>query len=296
MSTATLLRWGRSVLWFALGVVLLALLYTGYKAVGQATGGTWPFTSIDLPVSPDDRTMPPISDIVSRFFEPQQRGRDQLLISALVSAALFTLRTAVVGLVAGFLIGMALAIVMLRWRVAERGLLPYVIISQTVPLIALVPIIVTWGNRISLPFMDWQPWMSVAVIATYLTFFPVAVNGLRGLQSPAPEKLELMRSYASGWNRTLFKLRFPSSVPYLIPALKLAAAAAIVGTIVGEISAGMDAGIGRQIFSYATQYASDPAKLYCAIIGAAVLGLGIVGLVGLLDLYLSRNRPRSEHT
>ena len=114
--------------------------------------------------------------------------------------------------------------------------------------------------------------MSVAVIATYLTFFPVTVNALRGLMSPGQLPLELMRSYAATDRATLVKLRFPASVPYLIPALKLAATASVVGAIVGEISAGLRGGLGRLIIDYSQQYLTDPARLYCAVIAAGVLG------------------------
>ena len=141
---------------------------------------------------------------------------------------MFTFREAFVGFLAGIVIGLALAVLMLRSHWLERGLLPWVIVSQTVPLIALAPVVVAWGNQ--LPFGYWQSWMSVAVIATYLTFFPVTVNALRGLMSPDRLPLELMRSYAATDRATLVKLRLPASVPYLIPALKLAATASVVGS------------------------------------------------------------------
>jgi len=98
---------------------------------------------------------------------------------------------------------------MLRSHWLERGLLPWVIVPQTVPLIALAPAVVAWGNQ--LPLGLWQFWMSVAVIATYLTFFPVTVNALRGLMSPDRLPLELMRSCAATDRATLMKLRFPAS-------------------------------------------------------------------------------------
>ena len=136
--------------------------------------------------------------------------------------------------------------------------------------------------------------MSVAVIAAYLAFFPVAVGGLRGLQSPLPESVELMDSYAAGWWTTLVKLRLPSAVPYLVPALKLAAAASVVGAVVAEISTGTKGGIGRLIIEYSREATSDPAKVYTAMLGAAALGLAVAGLVALIDLAFMRNRPPQE--
>ena len=98
---------------------------------------------------------------------------------------------------------------MARSRIAERGLLPYVILSQTVPLIALAPLVVSWGGKLKIGGFEWQKWMSAAVISAFLAFFPVAVGGLRGLKSASKESLELMSSYAANGRQTLFKLRFP---------------------------------------------------------------------------------------
>jgi NitT/TauT family transport system permease protein len=196
------------------------------------------------------------------------------------------------GFVIGVVVGLLLAIVMQRFRVVERGLLPYVVLSQTVPLVALAPLVVGWGGHVTLLGVHWRPWMSVAIIAAYLAFFPVAVGGLRGLQAPSSESLELMNSYAASSRQTLFKLRFPAAMPFLLPALKLAAAASVVGAVVAEISTGTKGGIGRLIIEYSREATADPAKVYTAMIGAAVLGLVVAGLVGTLDLVVMRNRPR----
>nr|BFE70931.1 hypothetical protein GCM10020092_042320 [Actinoplanes digitatis] len=101
-----------------------------------------------------------------------------------LSGSLFTLGVTAVGFVAGATIGLLLAIAMQRFRIVERGLLPYVILSQTVPLVALAPLIAGWSGNLSFGPYPWQDWMTVAVIAAYLAFFPVAVGMLRGLQSP----------------------------------------------------------------------------------------------------------------
>jgi NitT/TauT family transport system permease protein len=138
------------------------------------------------------------------------------------------------------------------------------------------------------------PWAVVSVIAAYLAFFPVAVGMLRGLQSPSASGVELMRSYAAGWWRTLVKLRFPSALPYLFPALRLAGAAAVVGAVVGEISTGTRGGVGRLIIEYSREATSDPAKVYTAMLGAALLGLVVAGLVSLLELPLMRHRRHVE--
>jgi NitT/TauT family transport system permease protein len=150
----------------------------------------------------------------------------------------------------------------------------------------------SWSARLSILGVDWEPWMSVSVIAAYLAFFPVSVGALRGLQSPPAATVELMDSYAASWHQTLFKVRFPASVPYLVPALRLAAASAVVGAIVAEISTGQRGGIGRLILEYSRAGTSDPAKVYTAMIAAAVLGLVVAGLVGLFELWVMRHRPK----
>ena len=115
-------------------------------------------------------------------------------------------------------------------------------ISQTVPLIALAPLVVSWGGRLSIGGFEWPRWLSAAVMGAFLAFFPVAVGTLKGLTSTPPAALELMDSYAASWRQTLFKLRFPAAFPFMIPALKLAATASVIGVIVAELSTGLAAG------------------------------------------------------
>ena len=228
-------------------VVAVGVVWTGYKAMGAATGDVWPGTSRALPVPTDDTTLPPFMDILRRFGEPQRTGDSTPLWQYLVDASLFTFREAFVGFLAGIVIGLALAVLLLRSRWLERGLLPWVIVSQTVPLIALAPVIVAWGNQ--LPFGSWQSWMSVAVIATYLTFFPVTVNALRGLTSPGRQPLELMRSYAASEAAVLRKLRVPNMLPFLFTALKVGATLAFIGALVGEYFGGSSNVLGYVVLS-----------------------------------------------
>ena len=292
MRAAALRRTAGTSLLVLGALAAVGVVWTAYKAVGAVTGGLWPGTTRALPVPTDDATLPPFLSILARFVAPQRTGDPHPLWQYLLDAAVFTFREAFVGFVAGVVIGMLLAMLMLRSRWLERGVLPWIVVSQTVPLIALAPVVMAWGNKVRLPFATWEPWMSVSVIATYLTFFPVAVNGLRGLTSPTPISMELMRSYAASPRATLLKLRLPSAVPYLIPALKLAATASVVGAIVGEISAGLRGGLGRLIIDYAQQYLTDPPRLYCAVLAAGLLGVVCVGLVDVLDRVLMRHRPR----
>ena len=266
-------------------VAVLVLLWEGYKLVGSPDG-TVLFGVRVLPRA-DDLSMPHLWTVLQRLGRPELTGGRPVWIVVLQACA-FTLGITAVGFLTGALVGLLLAVLMQQFRIVERGLLPYVILSQTVPLVALAPLVAGWGGTIM------PPWATVAVIAAYLAFFPVAVGMLRGLQSPAASGVELMRSYAAGWWRTLVKLRLPASLPYLFPALRLAGAAAVVGAVVGEISTGTRGGIGRLIIEYSREATSDPAKVYTAMLGAALLGLVVAGAVSLLELPLMRHRRHVE--
>lgn len=274
-----------------LALVLFIGLWEGYKAMGTATGGVWPGTSIELMVAPNDLIMPPAQDIWDSLWKPVQRGKDEVLAVFLLKSAGFTLLEASAGFTIGVSVGLLLAVLMLRFNVAERGILPWINISQTVPLIALAPIVVTWGASTFLT----KP-QAVSLIASYLTFFPVAVNGLRGLQSPSRADVELMRSLAASWRDTLFKLRLPAARAYLFPAFKLAATLSVVGAIVGEISSGVGGGLGRVILDFASRYSTGPPKLYAAVIAAAMLGLTVFGLVTLVERIILHGRTQPALT
>ncbi len=273
-------------------VAALCGMWEGYKVLGEATDGT--VLGWDLPARYDDLSMPHLTDVVARFSEPTNRGTTESVGVSVLKGAWYTLQLAGLGLAVGIAVGLGLAVLMQRFRVAERGLLPYVILSQTVPFAALAPLVAGWSGRFDVLGYEWEQWMSVSFIASYLAFFPIAVGALKGLQSPSPATIELMSSYAAPARATLFKVRFPSAVPYLIPALRLAFASAIVGSIVAEISVGRRGGLGRLILEYSQQASSDPPKVYTAMLGAALLGLVVAGVVNLVELWVLRNRPLGD--
>jgi len=284
----------RQIVVFVLFLVFLALLYTGYKAFGQAIDDRqtdWPVIGSVLPRS-DDLNMPPVTDVLAEFGQPPSRA-EATLGRVLLGEGLFTLREAAVGFVVGIVVGLGIAIVLARSKFLERGLTPYIIASQTIPLIAIAPLVVIWGRK-NIDFFpwEWKDWMSVAIIATYLTFFPVAINGLRGLQSPRTENLELMQSYAAGWTPTLWKLRLPAALPYLFAAFKIAATASVVGAIVGEISAGVGGGLGRRILLEYQRYTTGPERLYASVIGAALLGIFVFVVVTVCERLVLRAQGR----
>ena len=280
----------RRVWTFALALILVAALWELYKVIGPEDGGTV-FGWTILPRA-NDTAMPHVWEMLSRYGQPENRASDTPILVVVLQGAWFTFRIALAGLALGTAVGLGLAVLMARYKVVERGLLPYLVLSQTVPLIALAPLVVSWGGRLHVGSFEWPRWLSAAVLGAFLAFFPVAVGTLKGLTSTPPASLELMDSYAASWRQTLFKLRFPAALPYIVPALKLAATASVVGVVVAEISTGLAGGIGRLIIEYAREATSDPAKVFTAVFGAAALGLVMAAIVAIVDLVGMRNRPR----
>jgi NitT/TauT family transport system permease protein len=230
----------------------------------------------------DDLNLPHVWNIALVFLEPWQRGADRNVAQFLFDAALYTWREAALGFVLGAAIGLVLATVFVHSRLLERALVPYVVASQTIPIIALAPLIVfAFGANVT----------SVVIIATYLTFFPVTIAMIRGLRSFDPRALELMRSYAASRRAIYWRLRLPASLPYLFTALKIAATASIVGAIIGEGPGGIANGLGRVIITFNQYYITGPEKLWAAIIASGLLGVAFYLMVRLVEVTVLRGRP-----
>lgn len=275
----------RSALLGVLGVLVLAGLWDAYKAFGPLDGVRVGETLV-LPRT-TDLAMSHSWEMLQRLTEPATSLAGAPSVArAVAEASLFTLRIAAEGWLVGVVVGLLLALLMARFKVAEQGLLPWVVLSQTVPLIAIAPLVRRWGAQIEFGSFTWQNEYSVALIAAYLAFFSVTVGALRGLKSPAKTHLELMHAYGVGWWRSLLTLRLPASVPYLLPALRLGAASAVIGTVVAEVSIGLRGGIGRMVVEYAQSAGGDPAKAWAPIFGAVAVGLVAAGAVGLIGLAL----------
>lgn len=265
-------------------LALLLVAWEGIKALG---GDPWRVDGEVVWNPPleiwfaSDLLLPHFWDIGAALVDPVQRGTDQSLAAFLAGAAFYTWREAAIGFVAGAVIGIALAAIFVHSRLMERALVPYVIASQTIPIVALAPMIVfAFGPNVT----------SVVIIATYLTFFPVTIAMIRGLRSPDPRALELMRSYAASRWSVFWKLRMPASLPYLFTALKIAATASIVGAIVGEGPGGIPDGLGRAIVNFNTQYISGPEKLWAAILASAVVGIAFFAIVRVVEVVILRRR------
>jgi NitT/TauT family transport system permease protein len=295
--------WLKPILYFILVVSILCLAWEGYKLLaapgGQYLLGTTEvkvgdqkvpgflcrnlgLCKVPLPIRADNRSMPPITDIIGSLFEPPRRGGSEILLVILLRSALFTLQEAIAGFIIGGILGFVLGVIFAHSLFLERGLLPYVVASQTVPLLAIAPMVVIWlgGN-----------WLSVAIIAAYLTFFPVTINTLRGLRSPQPTTLELMRSYAATSWQTLWKLRVPAALPYIFVALKVSATASVMGAIIGELPSGIADGLGRAILNFNQYYATGPEKLWASILIASLAGMVFFLIIAVLEKIFIHHRP-----
>jgi NitT/TauT family transport system permease protein len=284
----------RQAVAFALFLFAILVLWEGVKFLG---GTPWR-TPGALPGSPilwnppfrwpfaNDLTLPHIWNIVLAYTQPWQPGATtETLAQKIAEAALFTWRSAAIGFVLGAVLGLILATVFVHSRLLERALVPYVIASQTVPILALAPMIVfAFGANV----------VSVVIIATYLTFFPVTIAMIRGLRSFDPRAMELMRSYAASRSQVYWKLRLPASLPYLFTALKIAATAGIVGAIIGEGPGGMTEGLGNLILTFNQYYITGPEKLWAAIGGTALLGIIFFALIVAAEWFVLRNRRHPQ--
>jgi NitT/TauT family transport system permease protein len=252
-----------------------------YRWIWISAGWTWPFIV-------DDTSMPHIHTIVQALFRHPTSGYGDILVIQLLRASLFTAKEAVVGFAMGASVGFILGVVMSQWRILQRGLLPYVVASQTVPILAVAPIVVVYLGSLNV-----AAWFSVAVIAAYLTFFPVAINTLRGLQSTDRRAVELMRSFAANRWTILWKLRVPGALPFIFSALKISATGSIVGAIIGEAPSSIQEGLGGYIVNFNQYYSLNPQNLWATNVIAALLGISFFLAVVAAEKVVVRRAPEN---
>jgi NitT/TauT family transport system permease protein len=277
----------------AIGFLLIvALLLVAWEVAKLLAGDPWRYEDIlggpsfywDPPLRwkpVNDLNLPHLWTILGAFWELDAKGDTYL--TSLIGAAWFTMRESLLGFFMGAGIGLGLAIVLIHVKVLERGLVPLLVASQTVPIIAIAPVVVV-GLRAG--------WFGVAIVATYLTFFPVTIAAIRGMRAADPRAFELMRSYAAGRRTVLRKLRLPASPPYLFTAFKIAATASVVGAIVGEFPAGIRDGLGGALLQAMQYYSFSPQDLWAAIAACAAVGIIAFLLVVAAERLALRNyRP-----
>ncbi|MDR6631998.1 NitT/TauT family transport system permease protein [Phyllobacterium sp. 1468] len=192
-----------------------------------------------------------------------------------------TLSSTLLGFGLGTLLGILLAIAIVHSRTLDKSLMPWIITSQTVPILAIAPMIIVVLNAVNITGL-----LPKAMISTYLSFFPVAVGMVKGLRSPEIMYLDLMRTYNASKAQVFWKLRWPASMPYLFTSMKIAVAISLVGAIVGELPTGAVAGIGARLL--AGSYYGQTVQIWAALIAAALMAAVLVSLIGLIAAFVNR--------
>ncbi len=200
---------------------------------------------------------------------------------SLVNHAWVTLSAALAGFGLGTLVGVLTAIAIVHLRVLERSLMPWIIASQAIPVLALAPIVI-----VALGALGMTGLMPKAIIAAYLCFFPVVIAMTKGLNSPDVLARDLMRTYSATRAHVFWKLRLPFSLPFLFSSLKIAAAASVVGAIVAELPTGAQAGLGARLL--AGSYFGQTVQIWAALLAAAILSATLVGLLGATERLVAR--------
>ena len=192
-----------------------------------------------------------------------------------------TLSSTLLGFAMGTILGIGLAVSIVENRAMDKSLMPWIITSQTIPILAIAPMIIVVLNAVGLSGL-----VPKALISTYLSFFPVVVGMVKGLRSPDPMLMDLMRTYKASRLQTFWKLRLPASVPFLFASMKVAIAISLVGAIVGELPTGAVAGLGARLL--AGSYYGQTIQIWSALISAACMAALLVGVVGLISHFALR--------
>jgi NitT/TauT family transport system permease protein len=271
------------VLWYAAAVWLNAP-----QVMPQLDDRGAPWGAVDLmdaawsmerPVLPAPHQV--LLDWERSVFETEIDSPRSLLLHAGI-----TLSAAALGFVLGMLLGVALALGIVHSRVLDRGLLPWVIASQTIPILAIAPMVVVVLGSLGYPAL-----VSKAVIAMYLCFFPVVIGAVKGLRSPETLQLDLMRTWSASRLQVLLKLRLPAALPFLFASAKVAIATSLVGAIVGELPTGAQGGLGARLLS--GSYFGQTIQIWSALLMASLLGVTLVAAVGGVERAVGRAMGRA---
>jgi NitT/TauT family transport system permease protein len=266
------------LVWYAAAVALNAPQVTErLNNLGSAwtwqdlVSATW---VMERPVLPAPHQI--ASDFWSAVFEQDLDSPRSLVFHAGV-----TLSATLLGFVLGMLLGVLLAVGVVHNRVLDRGLLPWIIASQTIPILAIAPMVV-----VVLGSLGYPPLVSKAVISMYLCFFPVAIGMVKGLRSPEVLQLDLLRTYSASGPQVLRLLRLPAAVPFLFASAKVAIATALVGAIVGELPTGAQAGLGARLLQ--GSYFGQTVQIWSALVMASLVGVALVAAVALAERAVAR--------
>ena len=264
---------GLMLVWYAAAVWLNAPQIIERTFDGQP-GWSWRELiglawSMERPVLPAPHQI--AADMWSSIFDwPPDSPRSLLYHAAVTSGA------TLLGFLLGTLLGAALAVLIVNMPTLERAMFPWIIASQTVPVLAIAPIVIVILGHFNLTGL-----LPKALISMYLCFFPVVVAMVKRLRSPGVFERELLYTYAASKSQTFWKLRMPAALPFLFPSLRVAVAAGLVGAIVGELPTGAQAGLGARLLT--GSYYGNTVQIWSALVMAALLGLVLTALVSLAE-------------
>ncbi len=264
--TLLLIAWYAAAVWLNAPQVIERLEGGGAWGARELVGAAW---AMERPVMPAPHQIA-VDWWHSVFDNPIDSPR------SLIYHAGVTLAATALGFGLGMLLGVAIAIGVVHSRVLDRGLLPWIVASQTIPILAIAPMVV-----VVLGSLGYPPLMSKAVISMYLCFFPVAIGMVKGLRSPDVLQLDLMRTYSASQPQRLWKLRLPAAVPFLFASAKVAIATSLIGAIVGELPTGAQAGLGARLLS--GSYFGQTIQIWSALFTASLLGVLLVFAVSLVE-------------
>jgi NitT/TauT family transport system permease protein len=203
-------------------------------------------------------------------------------VKSLVYHIWVTLSSTLLGFVLGTLLGIALAVAIVHVSILRKSLMPWIIASQTIPILAIAPMIIVVLGAVGITGL-----LPKSIISMYLCFFPVTIGMVKGLTSPDPMQLDLMRTYSASTSQVLWKLRFPASMPFLFTSLKVAIAIALTGAIVGELPTGAQSGIGSRML--AGSYYGQTIQIWSALVAASVVAASLVYGVGGIERLVGKH-------
>jgi len=195
---------------------------------------------------------------------------------SLIYHSAVTLSSTLLGFLTGGLLGILLAVGIVHKKSLDKSLMPWIIASQTVPILAIAPMVIVVLGAIGLKGL-----IPKSIISMYLCFFPVAISMVKGLRSPDSLQLDLMRTFSASKSQVFFKLRWQSSLPYLFTSLKVSVAISLVGAIVAELPTGAQAGLGSRLL--AGSYYGQTVQIWAALVAASVLAASLVTLIGVIE-------------
>ncbi|UWF59205.1 ABC transporter permease [Brucella sp. 2716] len=258
-------------LWYALAVFLNAPFE---RDQATRTGTEISFSTLVANTMSQDRPVLPAPHQVAQEIWKSVFGVKPTSKRSLVYHGWVTLSSTLLGFIMGSVLGVLLAVGIVHSRTLDKSLMPWIITSQTIPILAIAPMIIVVLNAIGISGL-----LPKAIISTYLSFFPVAVGMVKGLRSPDVMHLDLMRTYNASRAQLFWKLRWPAAMPFLFTSMQIAVAISLVGAIVGELPTGAVAGLGARLL--AGSYYGQTVQIWAALVAAALMAAVLVALIGI---------------